>query len=190
MRAVGAILAMVSLVACSQPPDIEEPVTTSSRAPIALAVNELRIDNRSEPPADATFKDRRASESLVNATESFLANRLLADGGNGWLQADITDAAIIERPRQTTPGIRGALVEEADAELVADLTVRLGIFGADGLEQNAVDVKVGRTRQLSERLDVLQKTAEAESLVTDLLRQLDDQLTQAVDSYLAEFKTF
>ena len=149
-------------------------MTTSSRAPIALAVNEVRIDNRSEPPAEGSFKDRRHSETLVSATESFLQSRLLADGGNGWAQAEITHAVIVERERATTPGFKGAFVEEADSELIADLTVRLGIIGAAGIEENAVEVKVGRTRQLSEKMDVLQKSAAADILVNDLLRQLDD----------------
>lgn len=189
-KLVLALLLVLGTSACTTADDIREPVTTSARAPIAFAVNEIRIAVEAIEPSSGTFVDKRHSGRLIDSTHEFLKNRIRASGGEGWLRASISEASIVERPLETTQGLKGILIEEADAEFVADLGIRLAIMDGGGLERAFVEAKVGRTRALSENLDVLGRTAEAEILIGDLLRQLDDQLTVAVDSELSEFKSF
>lgn len=190
MNWLPAVMLALFVAGCTGAADISEPVTTSTRAPIGLAVNELRIVSEAPEPPTGTFKDKRNSARLVDSTRDFLGNRVRAGGGEGWAQMTITQAEIIERPLATTAGLKGLLLQEADAEFDADLGVRIAVMDGQGLERAFVEAKVGRTRPLSESLDVLGRTAEAEILIGDLLRQLDDQLTQAVDAELGEFKSF
>lgn len=157
---------------------------------MALAVAELRIGATATEPASGNFKDRRYSARLVDSTQNFLKSRIRAGGGDGWAMVTVTNATIVERALETTEGIKGLLIKEADAEFVADLAVRVAVMDGLGLERAFVEAKVGRTRQLSEDLDVLGRTAVAEDLIDDLLRQLDDQLTLAVDTELADYKSF
>ena len=181
---------LVGLLGCTTAEDIEETVTSSARAPISFAVNELIIANEAPPPTSGDFKDKRNSARLVDKTREFLQGRLRAGGGEGWVKTTIVQADLVERALETTPGIKGILIEEADAEFVGALTVRIAVMDAQGLEVAYVEAKVGRTRPISESIDVLGRTAEAEILIGDLLKQLDDQLTRAVDIELEDFKSF
>lgn len=184
------LLFVFSIAACTGADDIREPVTTSTRAPITFAVNELRIASEASEPVTSTFKDKRHSARLVDATREFLKNRVRAGGGVGWVKTTITQASIVERPLETTTGIKGLLIEEANAEFDADLAVKISVMDESGLERAYVEAKVGRTRPISESIDVLGRTAEAEILIGDLLRQLDDQMTVAVEGELAQFRSF
>ncbi|MEZ5845432.1 MAG: hypothetical protein R3C70_01645 [Geminicoccaceae bacterium] len=178
------------LAACTSPETIEPAVTTSSRAPITFAVSEVREAMEAAPPAAGNFKDRRRSARLGEAAKTFLGKRLLAGGGDGWLDATVTEASLIERQRETTGGFTGFFVREPDADLEAGVVVRLVIRDGLGQERAFADIKVARTRAVPEGLDVIERDAVAEALINDLLRQLDDELTTTVDTELPDYKAF
>ena len=190
MSRIARLLLLAACVGCTSPEIIEPAVTTSSRAPIALVVNEIKVESEAAVPAEGNFKDRRRSARLVEATTAFVERRLLAGGGSGWLRALVTEASLIERPRETTGGIAGFFTSEPDADLVADIALRLIVMDELGLEKAFAELKVGRTRPVSEGLDAIERDAESEALITDLLRQLDDKLTDTIHTELPDLKAF
>ncbi|MEZ5823871.1 MAG: hypothetical protein R3C97_03745 [Geminicoccaceae bacterium] len=185
-----AVLLTLQLAACTAPETIEPAVTTSSRAPITLAVNQVRQAMEAPPPASGNFKDRRRSARLGEATKDFLGRRLLAGGGEGGLDAVVTEAILIERPRATTGGFKGFFIKEPDADLDASIAVRLSITDGTGLERAFAEIKVARTRAVTEGLDVIERDALSEALIEDLLRQLDEKLTSTIDIEMPEYKAF
>ncbi|MCB1969221.1 MAG: hypothetical protein R3D03_06240 [Geminicoccaceae bacterium] len=185
-----AFALLVVLTACRSSADIEPAVTTSSRAPITLTVNEIHESIEASPPASGTFKDRRRSARLGEAAKSFLQTRLLAGGGSGTLNAVVTEATVIEHPRAKTSGFMDFFVSEPDADFEAELAVRLSITDGLGVETAFAEVKVARTRAVPEGLDVIEQDAISEALINDLLRQLDEQLTNTANDDLAAYKAF
>ncbi|MCB2053230.1 MAG: hypothetical protein KDE35_03180 [Geminicoccaceae bacterium] len=182
--------AALLLAGCTSTEEIVPAVTTSPRAPLAMAVSEVEIEAAAAPVYEGDFKDKRRSERLVEATKEFLERRLLAAGGSGLLRATIVQAKLVERPRETKGGIAGVLTRESESTLDGEVGVRLTVIDGSGLEQVAAEVKIGRNRAVPPGLDVIEHDAFAEEFISDLLRQLDDKLTAAVDEDLASFKAF
>ena len=190
MTKFAPFFALLLLGACTSPEIIEPAVTSSTRAPILLDVGEVRVESETPPLTEGDFKDRRRSKRLAEAVTDFLERRVLAGDGTGWVRLSITKASIIERPRSTTGGIVGVFTEEPDSDLNADVAVRLTVIDEVGLERSRHDIAVGRTRALGESLDVVERDAQGEALISDLLRQLDGKLTTTVDSELAYLRAF
>jgi len=186
-RALFGLLGLALAAACTAP-ELRQPATvTSARPPLVFAVAELAIEDESQLPAGAGFRDRQRSERLVAATRSFLEDRLQTTSGIGWLQVAIDEARILEEELEMMGGIRGAFTREPDRVLDALVRVRISVMGADGLEQAFTQAEVQRRRPILQGTSVIAQDAEAERLIGDIMSQLDDSITQAVRQHLSAY---
>jgi len=190
LRGVLALLGLGAVAACTAPQQPEPPETTSPRTPLVLDVAEVTIDSEVEELDEGTFIDRRRSRQLLEATRSFLESRFEADGEEGFAEITIEQATLVERPRETEGGIRGAFRREADRELDATIAVSVTILDRLALEEASARAEVGRSRPVLEATSVIARDAIANALISDILEQFDASLTRAVRDNLSEYVIF
>ena len=179
-----------SLSACGGKP-IEEPeAKTLAWTPIRLSVSDILITDRSTIDPGADFVSKRRVDELRVAAKDYLGKRFVAAGGNVRALASLEEVRLIERPLETQGGISGFFTSEADAELEGQLTVRMTIVDALGLDQGFAQARVSGTKQVSESLTVIERDAVAKTLMGDLVDSLDQSLREAIEQHLAIYITF
>lgn len=179
-----ALLVLVGLVACGTT-EVRQPANViSTKPPMVFTVSEINFEEPIVPETGTGFRDRMRSERLADATLVFLEDRLQLAGGTGWLQVVIEQASMVEEEIETPTGVRATLTREPDRVLDAQLSVRVAVMGADGLEQAFTEAEVQRRRPVLRNSSVMARDAEAERLIGDLIGQLDDELTQAAQQFL------
>jgi hypothetical protein len=180
-------LVLLVLVACSGP-ELRQPIeAVSGKPPLVFTVAELAVEDTSTLPAEAGFRDRMRSEALVEATKTFLDDRLSTGSGTGWLQVTIDEARLLEQALEVQGTAREAIARTPDRVLDALIRVRLAVMGPDGLEQSFVETEVQRRRPILRNTSVMARDAEANRLIGDLLLQFDDELTAAVRQHLSAY---
>jgi hypothetical protein len=178
------ILVMLVLAACTGP-ELREPIdATSTKPPLLFTLAELAVEDATSLPPTTGFRDRERSERLAEATKEFLDARLQTGMGMGWLQVTIEEARVLEQELEPEGTLRETITRAPDRVLDALVRVRLAVMGADGLEQSSVQVEVQRRRPILRNTSVMARDAEASRLIGDLLVQLDDELTAAVQQDL------
>ncbi len=183
-KSLFSTLVVLVLVACSGP-ELRQPIeAVSTKPPLVFTLAELAVEDTSTLPAEAGFRDRMRSETLVEATKTFLDDRLSTGTGTGWLQVTIDEARLLEQALEVEGTAREAIARTPDRVLDALIRVRLAVMGPDGLEQTSVQVEVQRRRPILRNTSVMARDAEANRLIGDLLVQFDDDLTASVRQHL------
>ena len=183
-KSLLSALVVLLLVACSGP-ELRQPIdTTSTKPPLVFTVAEIVVEDASALPAEAGFRDRLRSESLVDATQAFLADRLSPSSGTGWLRVTIEEARLLELALEVEGTALEAITRTPDRVLDALIQVRLEVMGAEGIEQPFVQVESPRRRPILRNTSVMARDAEANRLIGDLLQQFDDQLTEVIQQHL------
>lgn len=186
-KSLFSTLVVLVLVACSGP-ELRQPIeAVSVKPPLVFTLAELAVEDTSTLPAEAGFRDRMRSEALVEATKTFLDDRLSTGSGTGWLQVTIDEARVLEQALAVEGTAREAITRTPERVLDALIRVRLAVMGADGLEQSFVQAEVQRRRPILRNTSVMAVDAEANRLIGDLLVQFDDELTAAVQQHLSAY---
>lgn len=186
-KSLFSALVVLLLVACSGP-ELRQPIdAVSAKPPLAFTLAELAVEDTSTLPAEAGFRDRMRSEALVEATKTFLDDRLSTGSGTGWLQVTIDEARVLEQALEVQGTAREAIARTPDRVLDALIRVRLAVMGPDGLEQSFVEAEVQRRRPILRNTSVMARDAEANRLIGDLLLQFDDELTAAIQQHLSAY---
>ena len=186
-KSLFSTLVVLVLVACSGP-ELRQPIeAVSVKPPLVFTLAELAVEDTSTLPAEAGFRDRMRSEALVEATKTFLDDRLSTGSGAGWLQVTIDEARVLEQALAVEGTAREAITRTPERVLDALIRVRLAVMGADGLEQSFVQAEVQRRRPILRNTSVMAVDAEANRLIGDLLVQFDDELTAAVQQHLSAY---
>lgn len=178
------------LVACTVGVEPPEHPYASSRGPIVLAVEEVIFEDRSTPPSEGNFIDRRRSRELAERAQSFLKSRLQAGGGSGVARVVVEKAVLLERPKPEQAGYLDPVVREADRVLDGSVAVRIAIEDWSGIERAFARAEVARLRPILENTSVASRHAEAKRLVEDLVAQLDEALQKSAEDNLSAFLAF
>lgn len=184
---MAPLLAASLLGACTPPRPLEPAVTTSPRQPFLVRVGAVEVVTTDGGVRGATFIDKNRAGRLADAAAAFLRGRLHAAGGTGRLRAVVETAAMEALPLPTTVGIPGIFVREPNLLLQGRLKVRLSVLDGGGAELAWAGAEVERARRILERTASLARDDEAERVVDELLRQLDDALERAVPQNLGPY---
>ena len=188
IRSLALSFVLFSIVACTGPQPEEIGPTISQNPPIRFAVVEVVLENEVSVSTEQEYFARRRNERLIERTEEFLNQRFEAAGGVGWARILINEATLDEIPQETTGGVQGTFTRESDRIIDAKLGVRVAIMDEFGVEQAFADARVERQRGVLQRTSVVTREAEVDRVIADLLKQLDDALTRAVDENLNQFR--
>jgi hypothetical protein len=189
-RLLGASAAVLLLAACAKdtPPPAPAPVALTQAAPIRLAVGSIDISEGYAPVEATSFIDKRRSQDLVNATRTYLQEKVQAAGGPGFVRAVIEKATLIERPRPDASAVKGFFLNQPTKDLAGDLQVRLIVVGPSGTERAYSVATVGASRGISDTASIQDRDRIAQELTQDLMLQLERSLRQSVDEGLKDYK--
>jgi hypothetical protein len=152
-----------------QPP----PLDFSDRAPIRFEVEQVNVRSAFQPQGAPPFVGHTLALTPEAALRQLLEQRLQAVGGTGSVQAVIIDASITEEPIETTPGLRGYLMQEASARLKGLLKVRVDRLDEAGRVISSVSTEVTRSSSIPEDATYVQRQKIGHELVRDLVNDLD-----------------
>lgn len=173
-------LSSVVLAACVGPTGAPREAR-EARAPIRLAVGELRDGDPPEPLPAANFIDERRSRELAEAVRARLRARLVAAGGAPVARLDLEQAALTERlAAGRQGGVTGLVTREPTFAQEGAVAVRIRILEADGRELARARVAVQRARALPAGSSITRRDEAARALAADVLDQLEDALEVAV----------
>jgi hypothetical protein len=155
---------------------------------LALTVGEVEVDESYPPLADANFIDERRTKRLATVAAQQLRQRITATGGVGRARVTLDRASITERLlADRSGGVTGFVTREPTYDMAGDLAVRVTILDSAGIEQAIAKAGVGRSRTVRAGASVMDRDAEAQRLMGDLLAQLDDALPKAMRDNLGSW---
>jgi len=180
LSGVAAVLFVAGLAACATPPDRPEfPMPRfDDRAPIALDVAKLRIEQRYEPTLEPPFVEHLMPVSPGAAARQWAEDRLRAGGSEGRATFAIVDASVKEVPLETTEGIQGWFTTEPAERYEARLEVRLE--AARGGETGSLRVKAERATAVQEGASLNERETVWYELVTKLMDDFDAQMDESL----------
>lgn len=171
---------LVGLAACGGP-DVSSFQPRTELPPMMLTVGEVEVDAAYPPLAEANFIDERRTRRLAEVTAQQLRQRITASGGVGRARVTLDRASITERVlSDRSGGVTGFVTREPTYDMAGDLAVRITILDSAGIEQAVAKAGVGRSRTVRAGTSVIDRDAEAQRLMGDLLAQLDDALPKAM----------
>ena len=183
MLGLVALLLPLGLMACSadrfegfQPP----PLSYQDRTPIRLAVVEVGLESRFEPPAGPTHIEASLPLTPEVATLALLRQRLQAAGTAGGMLAVVEDASVVEETVGPFGGPDATSDPSAQRRLRGRVKVRLVEVDDAGRETAAVTTAVTRTMSVPKEATGARRQAIAYALVRDLVDDLDRSLIENI----------
>ncbi len=186
MMIVGALL--LALAACVSPPAAPQypDLRYTHKAPLALDVREILIEERYEPPLTRPNVEHEFPVTPAEGLASWARDRLKAVGRAGTARMIIEVAAVKTRRLPTKSTIGGLLTREEAHELNAEIQARL-IVGDEGLVGSpfALATVTGR-RTLLEDLTINQRDDAYYDFTRELVEAFDAEMEQSLRRHLGD----
>lgn len=183
---VGALVATAGLAGCTRTPE-QPPLRFDQVPPLRLAVASFTTEERMEPVAMG-FIDRRRSDQLINVTREYLSAKIEAAGGLDQGRGIVEEATIIERPLPTSGGLASRLNPLGPGlEMLGTLAVRVAVVDEFGIDKGFARARYELKRSIRAGASVIERDRLATVLAQDLVKAIDEGLTQSVAQNLGGY---
>lgn len=182
-KARAGVLALAILAGCTvSVPNQQFPeLTYRHLEPIRLAVTQVDIVDRYQPPLAPPNVEHRAPVAPAQAARNWATDRLVATASTPRRAVfTIDEAAIVETALDRTTGLRGVLTKDQSERYDATISVRLEIFDANGERAGIATALAKRGRTVSEDVSLNDRKQlwfeMTESLMNDLNREMENNI--------------
>ncbi len=182
LRTVAAVLAAAALAGSAvqaEPRDGAPDFGFSGKPPIRLDVGMVSahdVEARILTPDEVLGTGKAGPR---NVAYTWAGERLLAVGTSGSVTISVMAADVRSETLETEDGIGGLFEDSADGRLTAHLSVHAEY--TNGPVRQYIDVTVNAMRETLESQDDDERRAVHDELMRDVGRELDRQLTEAIE---------
>lgn len=185
VAAVSLMLGL-SLAGCENapPPQHFPPLRFADQPKIGLAVKEIRVIEVYQSPMRAPHVEQNFPIPPAQAVKSWVAERLVAKGGDAVLEITIEDASVVEQKLSRTPGFKGLFTNDQSERFDATLAVTFRLY-REGTALSVAEgsVNVLRSRTVAENASV----AEREQIFYDMTKQMMQAFNTEAETRLRQY---
>lgn len=189
-RLIAALAGVLAVTACSvdPPPSVERPgLSFDHRAPIALDVAEVMVEQAYEPRIGDGHVEVEAPLPPLDALRIWARQRLQAAGGTGTARLTIEEASLVREALPTEKGLKGLFKHEASERYTGTVRVRLEILDQRGFSQAEVTAEARRSRSVLENASVREREDALYAMTAAMVADLDDKVTELAPQYLGRW---
>jgi len=192
MKKILILAIMLALTGCQNAPQgfTASPFNfeMNQSAPIRVNVAQIIIIENYKPPMRTPFVEHEFPVIPANAVRKWVSTRLRASGTSGVLEVLIEDASVKEVPLIKTEGIKGLFTNDQDARYDAKLNITFRIFtGTQAISNASADVKISRSRTISEQTTVNERQAIYHQMVSEMMLDFERESNARFASYFAPY---
>lgn len=183
-------LTAIALVACQDAPAPSAPagINFGNRAPIRLNVAQITITENYRAPMALPNVDHTLPTPPIVAIKQWAGQRFIAAGSQGQLEITVDDASVKETPLQKKEGLTGFFTDDQEARYDAHIKLTLRLYdGVNTISTGEAVAEVSRWRTINEKATVAQREAMFNSMLQDMMLQLDGEVEARLRQYSSRF---
>mgnify|MGYP000343437680 CR=1 FL=1 len=186
-----ALIATVAgvLASCeTQPPQLTLPELTFTHLP-AFKLDAARVELVSEytSPMAPPNIEHQVPASPEAALRRWARDRLTAGGMAGVARFTIIEASVVESDLPVTKGVTGAFTKDQAKREIATVDAKLEVFDDRGFRRGIATSRGSLSRTLPEGITLNERDKALYSLVEDLMKSFDEQMSANIRQYLGGF---
>ncbi|MFZ4762128.1 MAG: hypothetical protein ACOYK8_04885 [Alphaproteobacteria bacterium] len=176
------------LAACAKPPASSiPPVSIQSKAPVLLNVAQIQVVNEIPPSNSSRQVEQWFPTPPYQALRHMVEQRFKAVGSEGIATIHLKDIKVVEENLPVTDGVAGLFVSEPSERYRATLNVAVDAVSGDRTRTASTEIRAEQTTTVQKGATLAEREVVWDKLLQDMLRQLDNSLSEGVRKYLGAF---
>lgn len=183
-------LTALALASCQDAPAPSSPagIGFGNKPPLRLNVAQINVAQSYQPPMKLPNVDHLMPTPPLMAVNQWVGQRFVAAGAQGTLEITIDDASVKETPLQKSDGFKGFFTDDQEARYDAHIKVTIRLYdGVNTIAVNEAAAEVSRWRTINEKATVAQREAMFNSMLQEMMLQLDAEADARVRQYFGRF---
>jgi hypothetical protein len=177
------------LASCeTQPPQLSLPEMSFAHLP-AFKLDAARVELASEytSPMAPPHVEHQVPASPDSALRRWARDRLTAGGMAGVARFTIIEASVVESDLPVTKGITGAFTKDQARRYTAVVDAKVELFDDRGFRRGIATSRSSLSRTLPEGITLNERDKALYTLVEDLMKSFDEQMSANIRQYLSAF---
>lgn len=183
-------LTALALTSCQDAPSASSPagISFGNRAPLRLNVAQVNVAQSYQPPMKLPNVDHTLPTPPIMAIKQWAGQRFVAAGTQGNLEITIEDASVIETPLAKKDGLTGFFTDDQEARYDAHIKITIRLYdGVNTISVAEATAETSRWRTINEKATVAQREAMFNSMLQEMITQLDAETEARIRQYFGRF---
>lgn len=183
-------LTVLALTSCQDAPSASGPVGISfgNRAPLRLNVAQVNVAQSYQPSMKLPNVDHTLPTPPIMAIKQWAGQRFVAAGAQGNLEITIEDASVVETPLAKKDGLTGFFTDDQEARYDAHIKITIRLYdGVNTISVAEATAETSRWRTINEKATVAQREAMFNSMLQEMITQLDAETEARIRQYFGRF---
>lgn len=183
-------LTALALASCQDAPSASGPagINFGNRAPLRLNVAQVNVAQSYQPPMKLPNVDHTLPTPPIMAIKQWAGQRFVAAGAQGNLEITIEDASVVETPLAKKDGLTGFFTDDQEARYDAHIKITIRLYdGVNTISVAEATAETSRWRTINEKATVAQREAMFNSMLQEMITQLDAETEARIRQYFGRF---
>lgn len=182
--------AALALASCQEAPAPAQsaPIQFGGKPPIRLNVAQINVVETYKAPMAAPNVDHTMPTPPIVAVKQWVGQRLVAGGAQGTLEVTVEDASVKETRLPVKGGVEGFFTDQQDARYDAHIRLTMRLYdGVNTISVAEASAEVGSMRTINQKATVAQREAMFNSMLQQMMLQLDSEAEARLRQYFSRF---